>query len=67
MPGELERLIIAILSPKPAGDQKGATAAVLQYDQLKLISDVGTGLGVTVDYAPSNRWGTARWGEAQWG
>ncbi len=62
MPGELERLIIAIMQPKPSTTASAPNIAQLQFDKLApLASDT-----VQATMSPNSNWGTARWSEATW-
>ena len=63
MPGELERLIIALMQPKPGTVATALATVPLQYDTLALTASES----VTSTFTPNNTWDTGRWGEALWG
>ena len=63
MPGELERLIIALMQPKPGTVATALATVQLQYDTLALTASES----VTSTFTPNNTWDTGRWGEALWG
>ncbi len=62
MPGELERLIQAVLQPRAQINPALPAALVVVFEGFEAIAD----LGAVMTLHPSGNWDDAKWGECSW-